>query len=286
MDKLVSFFKNVWFRRGVSVVCWGYTLFMIWVTYLSFGYYFEVQNVTALFVLYLFVNCAALGLMILSRKQVITQVNAYILPLIVLALTIFAFGNWYLILPPAVVMIVLFFVNRSNETLKVVLGTMFLLMFVIGIAGYIGLKIFVPDISFTGVDLTARDKSYEKMSKSGDYRIVRYFSTNGDNKLQHYYVESTEDDINIPFGVCKKVFGCKHINTSAYTDTPKDIVDWGDRTTGGKKTEIILVQGYVQENPYLIKEIDDETSSSGTSSAAMGDLITNANLTESNSFSS
>lgn len=274
MDKLVSFFKNVWFRRAVAVTGWVYTLLMVWVTYLSFGYYFEVENITTLFVLYLFVNCIALGLLILSRKQVLTRINSYVLPLIVFALTIFGFGNWYLIVPPAVVMLVLFFVNTSNETLKVVFGTMLLLLYVIGIVGYVGLKMFIPDLSFTGVDLNTRDKTYEKLSKDGNYRIVRYFGSNGNNKLQYYYVEATENDINIPFGVCKRVYGCQHINTSAYSDTPRDIVEWGTRATDGKNTEVLLVQGYVQENPYLIEEIsEEELTSSGTSSVSMGDLI-------------
>ena len=266
MDKLIAFFKNIWFRRGVAIAGCVYTLFMVWVAYLSFGYYFEIEKPAPLFVLYLFVNLCAMELFILSRKQVITQVNSYVLPPIVFTILIFSFGNWYISIPPIAVMLVLFFVNSSNETLKTVLGTMYLLMFVIGTVGYIGIQIFMGSVTFTDVELSKRDTSYEKLSKSGDYRIVRYFDTNGDRKLQKYYVESTKDDIKIPMGMCKKVYGCKSIHTASYTGVPSDLVEWTVVTVDGKKKEVILVEGFVRENPYLVKRIEDDEDSDSSKS--------------------
>lgn len=277
MDKLIAFFKNIWFRRGVAIAGCGYTLFMVWVAYLSFGYYFEIEKPAPLFVLYLFVNLCAMELFILSRKQVITQVNSYVLPPIVFAILIFSFGNWYISVPPIVVMAVLFFVNSSNETLKTVLGTMYLLMFVIGVVGYIAIQIFMGSITFAGVELSKRDTTYEKLSKSEDYRIVRYFDTNGDRELQRYFVESTKDDIKIPMGICKKVYGCKSILTASYTGTPADLVEWSVITVDGKKKEVMLVEGFVRENPYLVKRIEeDENSNSSDSSEDSGSSSENS----------
>lgn len=289
MDKLIAFFKNVWFRRGVAVACLGYTFFMIWLAYISYGYYMDLENPTPLFVLYLFVNICAAALLVISRKQVITQINSYILPPIIFVILLCAFGNWYLIVPPLVVMLVLFFANSSNETLKTVLGTMYLLMFVIGIVGYIGIKIFIGDITFTtGVDLSKRDPNYEKLSSSGDYRIVRYFDTNGINTVQMYYVEETKDDIKIPLGMCKKVSGCEYIHTAAYSGIPRDVVEWSKTGSGSEQREVILVESVVRENPYLIDRTesksfiqqifdilfgsdDDEEKSSSSSSSKSSD---------------
>ena len=53
MDKLVAFFKNVWLRRGVALLCWGYTAMLVWFAWLNFAYHFEFENPTSLFVLYL-----------------------------------------------------------------------------------------------------------------------------------------------------------------------------------------------------------------------------------------
>lgn len=258
MDKLIAFFKNIWFRRGLAIAGWGYTLFLVWIAFLSFGYYFEIEKPAPLFVLYLFVNVCAAVFFILSRKQVITQVNSYFLPPLTFAILIFSFGNWYISIPPIAVMLVVFFVNSSNETLKTVLGTMYLLMFVIGVVGYIAIQIFMGSITFTEVELSKRDRNYEKLSASGEYRIVRYFDTNGDRRLQKYFVEETEDDIKIPMGICKKVQGCKSIHTASYTGLPADLVEWSVVNSDEGKKEVLLVEGFVRENPYLVKAIEDD----------------------------
>lgn len=268
LDSLLKFFKNVWFRRAVAVICWIYTGIMIWVAYLSFGYYIEFDHPKPLFVLYLFVNVAAMGLMILSRKQVITQINAYVLPLAVFALVILGFGNWYIVIPPIVVTVVLFFVNASNETLKTVVGTMYLLMYVIGIVGYIALQMFMGTITFNGLDynMNTRDRNYEKISPSGEYRIVRYLETSGGRNLQHYYIEKTEDDIKIPMGICKRVYGSHPLNTAPYTDVPADIDRWTTRRVDGEIQDVPVVEGSVRENPYLIKKIEKTESTSSSKS--------------------
>ena len=60
--------------------------------------------------LYVFINVAALGLMIYTRRQVITQVNIMIMPPILFLSFLLAFGNWYMLIPPICVIVVMFFV--------------------------------------------------------------------------------------------------------------------------------------------------------------------------------
>lgn len=275
MDKLLAIFKNVWFRRAISLLCMGYTAMMVWLGVLNAGYYFEIDNPMPLFVLYLFINICALGLLILSRKELLTRINSYILPVVVFVTVIFALGNWYMIIPPVVVMVVLFFANNSNETLKTVLGTMYLLMYVVGIVGFIGARYFMGNIALYDVDLSERDTSYEKLSDSGEYRIVRYFDTVGDRTVQSYYVESTEKDVDIPFGKCKLVFGCKHVHTSTYEYVPEDLVKWDMRTVDGEKVEVLIVENVVRENPIEAEKREKEAEeSTQSSSSAKNGLIT------------
>lgn len=268
MDKLVSFFKNVWFRRVIGTLSFGYTIFMVWIAWLCFGYYFQFDNPVPAFILYLFINVAALGFMILSRKQVITQVNSYILPPIIFMVTFFGFGNWYIVIPPVVVMVVLFFVNTSNETLKTVLGTMYLLLFVIGIAGHIGAEMLMGHLNYFGPDLTKRDTSYEVMSQSGEYRLVRYLDNTASRNTMSYYVEYTGDDFKLPQGSAKKIMGCKFVHTASYTDPKQNFVEWKTQKRNGKDVEVLFVDGKsVRENPYLVKTVKSSvTSTSETSS--------------------
>ena len=269
MDKLVAFFKNVWFRRAIAVLSWGYTAFMAWIAWLCFAYYFQFENPTPAFVLYLFINVCALGFFILSRKQVITQVNSYILPPIVFLVTFFGFGNWYIVIPPVVVMLVLFFVNTSNETLKTVLGTMYLLLFVIGVAGHIGVVRFIGNFNYFGPDLSERDTSYESLSSTGEYRLVRYLKNTTDRNTMSYYVEFTGDDVTFPMGVAKKVMGCSHIHTAAYTSLSQSFVDWKIVKRAGKEVEVLLVDGKSErENPYLVEAITSSSRSSSSKSSS------------------
>lgn len=260
MDKLVAFFKNVWFKRGVAVICWGYTALLCWVAWLNFAFYFEFENVTALFVLYLFVNIAALGLMIYTRRQVITMVNAMLLPPIVFVIVILGFGNWYMIFPPLCVVVAMFFICAANETLKTVIGTMYLLLYVIGVVAYIAVNLLMGKITFTDVDLSLRDPSFENVSPTGEYRIVRYVDKpNGERRTAGYYVEYTGEDVEIPFGICKKVLGCKRVLTSKYTDRSDNPVVWIDFTEYDTEVkEILSVEGSITENPYLKAEITDD----------------------------
>lgn len=258
MDKVISFLKNVWFRRGVAIVCYGYTAFLAWVAWLCLGYFMVLENPTPLFVLYLFVNLAAMGLLLYTRKQLITQINTFIIPIVVLLLVIFGFGHWYIIIPPAAVMVVAFLAARSNETLKTVFGTLYLLFFVIGVAAYIAIQMFMGKITFTDVDLSRRDMSYEYVSQTGDYRMVRYLNESGTRKTVSYYIETTTDDVKIPLGICKKVIGCKHLHTAEYENLSDELVRWGTETIDGETKDVPYVENIRRENPYLVKALDED----------------------------
>lgn len=282
MDKLVAFFKNVWFRRGIAVITWAYTVFIAWIAWLCFAYYFQFENPTPSFVLYLFINVCAMGFFILSRKQVITQVNSYILPPLVFCIAFFGFGNWYIVIPPVVVMLVLFFVNTSNETLKTVLGTMYLLLFVIGVAGHIGVTRFIGNLNYFGPDLATRDLTYESLSATGEYRLVRYLQSSTDRKTMSYYVEYTGDDVTFPMGVAKKVMGCSHIHTAAYLNLNQEFVVWKTVTRNGKKTEVLLVDGTSErENPYLAEKVVSSSSRTSTSTSTSSSSSSSAVSTSS-----
>lgn len=261
MDKLVAFFKNVWLRRGVALLCWGYTAMLVWLAWLNFAYHFEFENPTSLFVLYLFINIAALGLMIYTRKQVITMINCMVLPPIVFVSVILGFGSWYMLIPPLVVVIAMFFICAANETLKTVLGTMYLLMYVIGVVAYVVINLLMGRISFTDVDLSLRDSAYEKLSPDGEYRIVRYIDDpSKERRTASYYIEYTGDDVEIPFGICKKVLGCQRVLTTKFNNKTDDPVFWTTVKANGEDIIMINVEGVTMENPYL-KEVVPDTES-------------------------
>ncbi len=266
MDILTSIFKNVWVRRGVAVACLGYTGLLMWLAWLNYAYFLEYENPTSLFVLYVFINVAALGLMIYTRRQVITQVNIMIMPPILFLSFLLAFGNWYMLIPPICVIVVMFFVCRANETLKTVLGTMYLLMFVVGAAAYITMTLLMGRLSLTGVDLQLRDINYEVLSSDENYRIVRYVDKpNGERRTASYYVEDTTKDVKIPFGSGKRVLGCGWVLTTKYSGREDSPVSWQMTTIDGERVEALNVEGTIKENPYLAVEISATAESEESS---------------------
>lgn len=266
MDTLASIFGNVWLKRGMAVLCWGYTGLLVWLAWLNFAYFLEYDNPTSLFVIYVFINVAALGLMIYTRHQVITQINVMIMPLILLVSFILAFGSWYMLLPPICVIVAMFFICRANETLKTVLGTMYLLMFVVGGAAYVAITLLMGRLTiFTVVDLTLRDANYEKLSSDEAYRIVRYVDKpNGERRTASYYVEDVSGDVDIPFGKAKKVLGCGWVLTTKYSGREDDPVSWVKTTIDGERVEALNVEGVIKENPYLAEEIIVQTTEEST----------------------
>lgn len=50
-------------------------------------------------------------------------------------------GDWILIVPPFIVAIIMFFAAGTNETVKVIMGTIYLLLYVLGIVAYFVLNI-------------------------------------------------------------------------------------------------------------------------------------------------
>ncbi|MGN1133771.1 MAG: hypothetical protein ACI4RN_04865 [Oscillospiraceae bacterium] len=134
-----GFFSNVWVKRSVSVFCIIYVVLMGFISFATFLYHLSFnENTEAMFfTVYTLLNLIFLGLMILTRHEFLTRFLSMIFPIIVFMLVVFNMGNWVLIVPPFIVALVMFFFASNNETLKVVVGTIYLLIYVVGIVAVV-----------------------------------------------------------------------------------------------------------------------------------------------------
>ncbi|MCL2076790.1 MAG: hypothetical protein FWH08_00075 [Oscillospiraceae bacterium] len=200
MDHVIAFFKNKWTRLGFSALSLGYGFFMIWLAWLSFSFFLVPTNPVSLFSLYLLINVLFGIVMIYTRKEIATQITACLLHPCILVMLVFAFGNWFLLVPVFVVSTVVFFAAGSPESLKTVLGTIYLILFVIVTLGYLTMQIFSIGIP-TLVDLDLRCPQEDYLySTEGTYRLVMYIDReNKENRTVSYFVEFTADDIKLPF---------------------------------------------------------------------------------------
>ncbi len=215
MDKILDIFRNKWVKLGVSLLSLGYPAFLLYVDWLSFAYYLQPVNNVPLFLLYVLVNFVFAGVMFYTRKQIFTQIAACVSPLITFVLLIISFGHWYLIAPPVVICLFVFLASGTNETFKTILGTIYLLMFVVGTLVYLTMLHFNLTIqtlaNLTECDISKRSENYS-YSPDFSYRIVTYIDDAGNERsLASYYVEKTEDDISLPYLNCYKHLGSQKV---------------------------------------------------------------------------
>ncbi len=212
MEKIFSFFKNKYTRLGFSILSPLYPIFLICVGWLSFGYSLEPTSPIPLFLLYVLVNFIFGGLFFYTRKQILTRFSVCISPLILFLILMLSFGEWYLIIPPVAVCFVVFLASGAGETLKTVLGTLYLMMFVVGAFVYLTMlsfnltpKLLLQDLVFGNYcDVSNRSNEYV-YSENGTYRLVQYIDDAGDErKATSFYVEETAEDIHLWYLNCYK----------------------------------------------------------------------------------
>lgn len=256
MNKVLEIINNVWFKRGVSVLSLVYMGFVAFMGWLSMAYFMEPEHESSLFLLYLFINLLFGGLMFFSRKQLLTQLSAMLTPVFAFIILIFSFGNWYFIVPPIVICVAIFFLCGAGETVKTVLGTIYLIMYVIGILVYLTIDELFGSISLVDTDPTERSKEY-LVSPNEEYRIVKYIDDDNDNNVDRKtikcYVEKTADDVFLPFVKFRYIIGAQHIVTSVFDKPAK--VEW-------KAPDKLYVDGRAREFSFEERTDDEESSES------------------------
>ncbi len=208
MEKVFDFLRNKWVKRVVSLFSLGLPVFVAYIDWLAFAYYLEPVNNVPLFLLYILVNFVFAGIMFYTRRQLLTQLVACVTPILAFVLLIIAFGQWYLIAPPVVICVFTFLAAGTNETFKTILGTVYLLMFVVGTLVYLTMLHFNLTVrtflAISECDITKRSENYS-YSPDEKYRLVMYVDDAGNERsLTTYYVEKTEDDIKLPYLNCYK----------------------------------------------------------------------------------
>ena len=263
MDKVLDILRNKWVKLAVSLLSLGFPAFLIYVDWLSFAYYLQPVNKVPLFLMYVLVNFVFAGVMFYTRKQFITQAVACVSPLIAFVLLIIAFGQWYLIVPPVVICAFIFLAAGTNETFKTILGTVYLLMFVVGTLVYLTMLHFNLTIqilaNLTECDISKRTENYT-YSPDYSYRVVIYIDDAGhERSLASYYIEKTEDDITLPYLNCYK-----HINSQKVLVTmDKDSVVYKWLTN-----EDLYIDGRAKNIPKLFEQAEEAADAAKTAEEA------------------
>ncbi len=197
-----EFFSNIWVKRSVSVFCIVYAAVIALLAYATFLYNLEFAEgmETPFFIIYTLASAIFLALMLITRKQRVTCIIGMIFPFIVFLLILFNIGSWVLIIPPFIVAVVMFFAADNHETTKVVAGTIYLLVYVLGIVLYIVLNMLFGGSSVETVlneDLDPSTSVYRIYQGSFD-KLKNVTSDENtispDGKYQFYLVDVRDSD--------------------------------------------------------------------------------------------
>jgi len=243
--KMKEFLSNIWVKRAVGVFNLVYFAVIGLLTFATFLYDLEFTEgqEQSFFTIYVAASVIFLLLMIYSREVMVTKIISVLMLLVVFCLLLFNMYDWILVIPPLVVAVIMFFVSGTHETVKVVMGTIYLLMYVLGLVAY-----FVFNMLFGGTstltELNAnldRDSDvfrtyaseYTKicdvtrdnnvLSPDGEYRIVLYDVQNSDKGGVSICVVPNGQDIKLRFFTLKQKGIRKTISNKGIRGTVPDV---------------------------------------------------------------
>ncbi|MBZ4670029.1 MAG: hypothetical protein PWQ76_638 [Clostridiales bacterium] len=230
----MDLFDNIWIKRIVSFLCCTFSFFLAWLGYMSVFYKAVYVNKPAFVFIYLAINFFFLGIMLFSRKQPFTSLLTMLNMILIIPIVLMNFGDWFFIVPPALAVLITFFACGASESLKTVLGTVYLLIYIVS-----GLGFFI----FTNLFMTSTSNTYTLIEKgfspSGIYRYYIYDVADNSGGRTEVYVEPNDKD---------KDFGFVKFQVNGYAQRKynvrnheKPTVEWRDGETlyiNGERYEI------------------------------------------------
>ncbi|MBQ6633581.1 MAG: hypothetical protein IJH80_05300 [Ruminococcus sp.] len=240
-----DFLSNVWVKRAISVFGIVYFAVVVMLTYATFLYDLEFAEgrETSFFVVYVISSLVFMMLMILTRHEIVTRVLSVLWLPVVFFLVLFNMMDWVLIIPPFIVAVVVFFAAGTSANVKVILGTIYLLMYVLGIVAFFVLNVLFggsseetllnEDLDTSGsvyslyrkdfqhlCDVTADDNT---ISPDGKYKILVYDVKNNDVGAVKICVVPYDQDIELKFFTLKQKGIKKTISSKGIRGTVPEV---------------------------------------------------------------
>lgn len=255
-NKIFKFFNNKWTKRGFSIISVGYVVFLTWLAWMTFAYHFVYENAVAIFLVYSFINVMFATVMIYTRRNIVTKLCVLVLHPIILFMMVYGFGEWYLLAPPFIAATIIFLVSGMIESLKVILGTIYMILFVLSILAYVTLASLTIDIPYK-MDLSIREspnvayhRNYKANPEDASFRLVAYVDTERQNPTVNFYIEQTELDRKMWNVTAERVFGGVRAGTTSYKREYKGepTIIWDiPRTIEWQSPDVLRLDGKIIE---------------------------------------
>ena len=184
-----SVLSNRWLKLGVSFLTLAYLALIGILAYWTFLYEIRFKNERTFEIIYIVISVFFLILLFYSRKQLPTRFISMAILFPVFLLILFNFSRPMIYVPPLVVGLILFFACSASESTKVIMGTIYILMYVVGIVVFM-----IASTLFGGSSVETRITSTAPESIISEYDMAKIDNLNAmsvspDGKYRYYIVD-------------------------------------------------------------------------------------------------
>lgn len=224
-------------KRILSLLSIGYAGLMVFLASSSLYYDIQITNRVSLIVLEVFLGLLFGGTMLYTRKQILTSICGlfgliFYLPIVILY---YSKENLVILIPLGILSVLVFFFSGAGEGIKTILGTIYLLLYIIFIlAFYLYTNVFMGNT----VDVV----TFQSVSPSQSYRCYVLDITDSSQGTTKVAIEPNDRDIiysNIKFiekGYKRVVYNVRKNNLNL-------IPEW---TTDSEYGDVLTINGEVR----------------------------------------
>ncbi len=187
--------NNIWLKRALAVFNLIYVAVIVLLTIATFLYKFEINEgaQSAFFTVYFILSALFLVFMLFTKDIIITRISSMLLLPIVFFLVLFNMNNIIIFVPPLIVAIVMFFYTSAPANLKVLLGTIYIMMYVLGIFAYFIANLLFGSSSTVETVLNADLSPADPVYAAYDMNYVMAMTSDG---------KTVSPDGNLEFYIC------------------------------------------------------------------------------------
>ncbi len=180
--------KNAWVKRGISMISLLYAFYICILSYRSLLYEVVITKPVTFCIYLTFISLCALAAMLYTRHQIATKIASFIILPALLPIVIMCLGSWEMIIPLAICGLVIFFASGANEGTKTLLGTIYVLFYILTALAYF---IFTTYLTSSAVKTTVESG----VSPTGSYRYEVVDTNDSINGSTTVYLEPNDKDI-------------------------------------------------------------------------------------------
>ncbi len=192
MENIIT---NKYAKFGISCFNVLYLILISIMTFWSFSYEVKYQNEAVFFAFFVVLSVIFGVFMFITRKELITRIVSMTMLFVVFFLMIFNLSQPLAFVPPLAVGIVMFFACKSGDTAKVIMGSIYILMFVVGLVVFnIASALFGGSAIETRLNSQVTDPAITSMYDMAKIEQLNNKSVSPDGKYRYYILDVQDND--------------------------------------------------------------------------------------------